>query len=51
VGGISLLDTAAVEQDVDPVSIFQDFGYERGNRGFGGEVCGVDCGFSVEGFD
>jgi len=46
-----LLYPAAVEQDVNSVSVIEDLGHERGDGGVGGEVGGVDCGFAAEGFD
>lgn len=48
---VAFLNAAAIEQDVDSVTVFQDGGDERGDGGVGGEVCGVDCGFVAEGFD
>jgi hypothetical protein len=49
--GVSLLDAAAVEQDVYSVAVGEDAGNEGGDGGSRGEVCGVDCGFAAEGFD
>ena len=48
---MSLLDAAAVEQDVYSVAVGQDAGDEGGDGGSRGEVCGIDCGFAAEGFD
>lgn len=48
---VAPLDSAAVEQDVDPVAIFEDSREEGGDRGFGGEVRGVDCSFATERFN
>lgn len=45
---VTLLDAAAVEQDVDSVAVAEDLGCELGDRVVGGEVCGVDCGFTTE---
>jgi hypothetical protein len=46
-----LLDAAAVEQDVDSVTVGENGGYQGADGGFGGEVGGVYCGFAAEGFD
>lgn len=51
VGWMARLDTAAVEQDVDSVAVGEDGRDERGDRGVGGEVCGVDFGGAAERFD
>lgn len=51
VGGMALLDAAAVEEDVDSVAVCEDGGHERGDGRGGGEVGGVDCGGTAEGFD
>jgi len=51
VRGMPLLYPAAVEQDVDSVSVIENLGHERGDGGVGGEVGSVDCGFAAEGFD
>jgi hypothetical protein len=48
---VSLLDTAAVEQDVDSVAVGEDGGDEVADGSLGGEVRGVDCGFAAEGLD
>lgn len=45
---VAPLDSAAVEQNVYPVAVFEDNGEEGSDRGFGGEVRGVDCSFATE---
>lgn len=51
VGGMSLLDAAAIEQNVDFVTVFEDGG-DEGVDGFGrGEIAGIDLGFAAESFD
>lgn len=48
---VAPLNSAAVEQDVYPVAVFEDSGEQRGDRGFGSEICGVDCSFATERFN
>lgn len=48
---MSLLDSAAVEQDVDSVPVLENGWDEGGDGGFGGEVGGVDCCFAAESLD
>jgi len=47
-GGVSSLDSAAVQQDVDLVAVFEDCGDEGGDGVVGGQVTCVDLGFAVE---
>lgn len=51
VSGVAPLDTAAVEQNVYSMTVFEDSGKEGGDRSFGGEVRRVDCGFAAERLD
>ena len=51
VGRVSSLDTAAVEEDVDPFLLGEDGGQDGGQGVAGGEVGGVDCAFAAEGLD
>lgn len=49
--GMTLLNAAAVQQNVDSMTVFQDGGDESRYRGIGGEVYSVDSGFAAEGLD
>ena len=51
VGRVTPLDTAAVEQDVYSVTVFEDGGDKGADGVLRGEVCGVDCGFAAERLD
>jgi len=42
------LDTAAIEQNVDSVTVVKDRRDQGGDVGGGGEVCDVDCGLAAE---
>lgn len=42
---VSLLNAAAVEEDVYSMAVFEDGGDEARYRGLGREVGGVDCCF------
>lgn len=44
---MAALDSAAVEQDVDGVAVFEDFGDEGVDGFLRGEVGGVDCCFAA----
>lgn len=48
---MAFLDSAAVEQDVDSVAVFEDGGDEGGDGVVGGEVGRVDGGFATESLD
>lgn len=48
---VPLLNTAAVEQDVDSVAVFEDGGDKGGDGVVGGEVGGVDGSFATEFLD
>ena len=48
---VSLLDAAAVEQDVDSVAVLQHLGKEGRDRVGRGQVGGVDGGLAVAFFD
>lgn len=51
VRGVSSLNAAAVEQDVDAVAVLEDAWHESVDGGRGGQVGGVDCCFAAERFD
>jgi hypothetical protein len=48
---VAALDATAVEEDMDTVTVFEDFRDERVDRGGRSEVCGVYCCFAAKGFD
>lgn len=45
------LNSCAIHQDCDLVSVFEDCRSEGCYFGLRGEVCGVDCRFAAESFD
>lgn len=45
---MSSLDSAAVEQDVDSVTVFEDLWDEGGDGGWSREIGGVDGSFAAE---
>lgn len=51
VGGVTTLDSAAVEKDSNIVAVCCHFRDERGHGGLGGEVCGVDLAFAAQFLD
>lgn len=48
VGWVPLLDTAAIEQNVDSVAVGEDLGGQGCDGFVGGEVGSVDCCFAAE---
>lgn len=51
VGRVPLLNTAAVEEDVNSVPIFEDLRGQLGYGFVGGEVAGIDLRFSAQLFN
>ena len=51
VGWMALLNTTAVEQDVDSVAVGEDLRRELRHRVVRREVCGVNCCFATEVLD